>query len=146
MGHACDAAGGQHRGQEGRDREGTVIAVIRVRKIDHLIHVRHDGARGVADCLEHAAVFVIGLALHAQGDQKDRSLYGVDGLIQDILHAGARFLEGNILTELRPGRDALEDRAHHGGRVVGNRRCGHTHTGNSYVSSINMSSPSRRTG
>ena len=45
---------------------------------EQLVHRRDDPVGRFADCIEHAEVFVVGLSLHAQRDEKYTGLHRID--------------------------------------------------------------------
>ncbi len=113
-----DAAGGEHRRQERRGRQRAVVAVVGVADVEHLVHRRGGPARRVADRVEHAEVFVVGLALHAQRDEKYPGLHRIDLSVEHQAHAGARLFARDVLAQLGSGGDALEDRVHQAGSAL----------------------------
>ena len=107
-----DTALGEQRRQKGRGGDRPVVAVVRVGDVDHLVDRRGDRLAGIEDRLQHPAVLFGRLALHAQGDQEDAGAHRVDLARQDSLHAQTGLLFADVLRQVGPGRDPLDDGIH----------------------------------
>ena len=84
-----------------------------IAEVDDLVDIGRDDLARIEDGLQYAAVLLRGLALHAQRDKKDPGAHRVDLAAEHTAHAQPGLVLADILGQIRPGGDALDDGKHH---------------------------------
>ncbi len=103
---------GQQRAKKRRGRQAAGIAVVGVADIHHFVHRRDHALRRFQHRVEHASIFVQRFAFHAQRNEVDADLHRVDEVLDDGFGAQMRLGAADVLGQIRPGGNALDDRAH----------------------------------